>query len=61
MAAKEQVEKERLRKIKELDKKRKGDLFVLLGGPGKPSFLTEKPWVTSSLQASTNLSDRPST
>lgn len=52
---------ESLRKIKELDKKRKAALLDLLGGSRKCLFLKEKQRATSSSQAAANLSDRPST
>lgn len=42
MLAKDQVEKERMRKIKELDKKRRTDMLVLLSGCKQAGFNAEK-------------------
>jgi hypothetical protein len=61
MLAKAQVEKERMSKIAQLDKKRRVDMLVLLGGCTQLGFNTGKPPQRSSLDVVANLSDRPST
>lgn len=61
MLAKSQVEKERTSKIAQLDKKRRADMLVLLGGCTQSGFNTGKPVQRSSLDAAANLSDCPST
>ena len=59
MLAKDQVKKEIMIKITELDKKRRVDMLVLLGLCRQAGFNAGKP--KSSLDAAANLSDRPST
>lgn len=61
MLAKAQMEKERMSKIAQLDKKRRADMLVLLGGCRQSGTNTGKPPQRSSLDAAANSSDRPPT